>query len=244
MHHVVLERWSRGASPLHRRDARAKAIALVVFLILLATCHVNLAALGVLYFVLLLSVIRFARLPLAGALVRSAIVLPFSLVFATVSLLAGDPGRAASLLIKSYLSALAVLTLISTTPLPNLLRGLEQMGVPHFLLMVSQFLYRYLFVISEEAQHMRIAATSRGSSIRGFVAHKERFRAAAGALAVLFARSYARAERIHRSMISRGFVGKFRLLAAPGFGWKDLAFLAVALALPAAARLAAERWPV
>ena len=31
-------------------------------------------------------------------------------------------------------------------------------GAPRFLLMVAQFLYRYLFVISEEAQHMRKAA--------------------------------------------------------------------------------------
>lgn len=243
MHHVVLERWSRGASLLHRRDARAKTIALLVFLVLLATAHRDLLALGACYFALLLSAILIGRLPLAGALARSAIVLPFSLVFAAVSLLAGDSARAIALLAKSYLSALAVLILISTTPIPSLLRGLEQMGVPHFLLMVSQFLYRYLFVISEEAQHMRIAAVSRGSSVQGFVGHKDRFRAAAGALAVLFARSYARAERVHRAMLSRGFEGHFRLLTMPRFGWADTAFLAVALLLPAAARMAAERWP-
>jgi energy-coupling factor transporter transmembrane protein EcfT len=39
LHHVVLERWSRGASPLHRRDPRAKLAALLVFLVVLATAH-------------------------------------------------------------------------------------------------------------------------------------------------------------------------------------------------------------
>ena len=39
MHHVVLDRWSRGESALHRRDARAKTIAVLVFLIVLATAR-------------------------------------------------------------------------------------------------------------------------------------------------------------------------------------------------------------
>ncbi|HZT33663.1 MAG TPA: energy-coupling factor transporter transmembrane component T [Bryobacteraceae bacterium] len=236
MHHVVLERWSRGRSVLHRRDARAKTLALLVFLVVLATSYGPLAALSGVYFALLLSALLLARLPVAGALARSALVLPFSVAFAAVSLLAGDAPRAAALLSKSYLSALAVLILISTTPLPQLLRGLEQIGVPHFLLMVAQFLYRYLFVISEEAQHMRVAALSRGASVRGMAARRARFRAAAGALAVLFARSYARAGGIHRAMLSRGFQGRFHLLAAPRFGWADAAFLLLAALLPAAAR--------
>ena len=90
-------------------------------------------------------------------------MLPFTAVFAAVSWLAGDPARGAALVLKSYLSALAVLLLVSTTPLPVLLRGFEIAGAPRFLLMVAQFLYRYLFVISEEAQHMRKAAAWRAA---------------------------------------------------------------------------------
>ena len=100
-------------------------------------------------------------------LTRAAVVLPFTLVFAIITILAGDLERAGLLLGKSYLSALAVLALVSTTPLPQLLRGLEMLGVPRFLLMVAQFLYRYLFVISEEAQHMRVAAASRRTAAQG-----------------------------------------------------------------------------
>jgi cobalt/nickel transport system permease protein len=78
------------------------------------------------------------------------------------------------------------------------------------LVLVAQFLYRYLFVISEQAQHMRLAAASR-QGIPG-VHRRSRFRAAAGALAVLFARSYYRAEGIDRAMLARGFSGRFPLL--------------------------------
>ena len=64
MHHVVLERWSRGASPLHRRDPRVKVLALLVFLIVLATAHRDLLLLAAACFVLLCATAAVARLPL------------------------------------------------------------------------------------------------------------------------------------------------------------------------------------
>lgn len=225
---------------MHRRDPRAKTIALLVFLVAVATTYRSFAVLAPVYLVFLLATAAAAGLPLFGALARAAVVLPFSAVFAVICVVAGDPYRAGLLAGKSYLSALAVLILVSTTPLPQLLRGLEMMGVPNFLLMVTQFLYRYLFVIAEEAAHMRTAGLSRGASVRGLVAHGARFRAAAGALAVLFARSYARAESIHRAMEARGFRGRFRLLSTLRFGWADAVFLLIATLAPAAVRLVLE----
>ena len=233
MHHVVLEHWSRGESFVHRRDPRAKVLALLAFLIAPATAHERVEAMAALSFVLLLVALLGARLPLWSALRRAAVVLPFVLGFAAISWLSGDPERALTLIAKSYLSSLAVLVLVTTTPLPRLLRGLESMGVPRFLLMVAQFLYRYLFVISEQAQHMRMASQCRGGLLRG-----QGFRAAAGALAVLFARSYARAESIHHAMIARGFQGHFQLLEQARFGWADALFLAGSAGAPIMGRLA------
>jgi cobalt/nickel transport system permease protein len=182
-----------------------------------------------------------AKLPLFPVLARAGAVLPFTAVFAIVSWLAGDPARGAALVMKSYLSALAVLILVSTTPLPALLRGFERLGAPRFLLMVAQFLYRYLFVISEEAQHMSKAASARGATARGLLGNSERFRAAAGALAVLFARSYSRAEQIHRAMSARSFPGHFRPLMELHFHPADALFIAFGVALPLLVRIAIER---
>ena len=89
------------------------------------------------------------------------LVLPFSLTFALISWLAGEPLRALALVEKSYLSTVAVLLLAGVTPLPLLLGGLERLGSPRLLVLVAQFLYRYLFVLSEQAQHMRLAASCR-----------------------------------------------------------------------------------
>jgi cobalt/nickel transport system permease protein len=151
LHHVVLERWSRGSSFLHRRDARAKILALLVFLVVVAISNREFELLALCYSGLLLTAVVSARLPVLGALRRAAVVLPFSLTFAGLCWISGEPRRAALLVEKSYISALAALLLVATTPLPQLLRGLDMLGVPGFLLMVAQFLYRYLFVITEQA---------------------------------------------------------------------------------------------
>jgi len=132
-----------------------------------------------------------------------AAVLPFAFCFAVASALAGDSAHAVRLLIRAYLSAFAALLLIATTPMPDLIAGLEWLRVPRFLLQVMQFLYRYLMVLMEEATAMRQAGSARGGSLG-----KLRFRQAAAAAGVLFARSYARAEAIHRAMLSRGFEGR------------------------------------
>jgi cobalt/nickel transport system permease protein len=230
VHHVVLDQWSRGGSPLHHRDPRVKIIALLVFLIVLATARQAVPLLAAGMFALLVGTLLWARLPVMGAVTRAGIVLPFTLVFAVVNWMAGDPSRGMALAMKSYLSALAALIVVSTTPLPVLLRGFEMLGAPRFLLMVAQFLYRYLFVISEEAQHMRKAAASRGGS----------FRSAAGALAVLFARSYKQAGEIHRAMLARGFQGRFHPLQTPHFHAADIVFAISATAAPVALRAALE----
>jgi len=222
LHHVRVDQWSRGSSPLHARDPRAKILALVVFLIVLATTPANAAVPLAIDFALLLAGTMIAGLPLAGVLLRAMVVLPFSLTFGTLSWLAGDRWRAIGLIEKSYLSAVAILLVIGVTSLPALLTGLERLGAPRMFVLITQFLYRYLFVISEQAQHMRLAAASRQGDPH--LHRKRHFRAAAGALAVLFARSYYRAEGIHRAMLSRAFTGRFPALDSQNFRPLDAAF--------------------
>jgi cobalt/nickel transport system permease protein len=222
---------------MHRLDPRAKIVALLVFLMVLATEHRHLGILSGGLMVLLMTALAWARLPVVAAVMRAGIVVPFTAVFVCISWWAGEPGRGIALLLKSYLSALAVMVVVATTPLPALIRGMEMTRTPRFLLMVIQFLYRYLFVISEEAQHMVKAASSRGTTSRRWVG----FHAAAGALAVLFARSYGRAEDIHRAMLARGFEGHFRTLDVPRFRSADACFAVAASLVPILWRAAVDR---
>jgi cobalt/nickel transport system permease protein len=228
VHHVVVESWSRRASPLHARDARAKLGALLAFLIAVSTTppESQIAFAG--YAALLLVAILSARLPMTALLRRALLVLPFSATFGLITWLGGNPMRAISLGEKSFLSGLAALLLVATTPLADLMRGLESLRVPRSLLLTIEFVYRYLFVISEQAQHMRLAARSRGSS----------FRASAGALGVLFARSWERADGIYYAMLARGFNGRFPAFTAARFASVDVAFLLAAASAAILVRVA------
>ena len=213
-----------------------KILAVLAWLVAIGTTPRITPILAACYLALLIGVTVVARLPVRSVLVRAAGVLPFSATFAVISFAAGEAARAEALVAKSYLSALAVLVLAGTTPLPKLLHGLESLGVPRFLTLVVQFLYRYLFVISEQAQHMRMAALARGSQSRRGRRIAERFRAAAGAVATLFARSHTRAESIHGAMLARGFQGRMEAMAAPSLRAADAWFLAAGVLAAAAPR--------
>ena len=186
-----------------------------------------------LYFVLLIAVAAAARLPLPAILLRAAAILPFALTFALVSAIAGEPARAVMLVVRGYLSALAALLLMSTTPIPDLLAGLEWLRFPRFLLQVMQLLYRYLTVLMDEAGSMQQASLARAGRIRLL-----QFRQASSAAGVLFARSWARAQAIHRAMISRGFDGHMPAFKHPRFGAVDAGFAAGAVVLIAGMRVA------
>lgn len=230
MHHLVVDRWSRGDGPLHARHAQAKILALLAFLVAVSTTPWGArAALGG-YAALLLAAIAASRLPYCGLLARAALVLPFSATFAMITWWSGDGARALAQVGKSYLSGLAVLLFITTTPFTESVRVLEQWRSPRSLLLVMQFLYRYLFVIAEQAQHMRQAVSCRGG--RG----RSGFHSAAGMVGVLFARSWQRAEGVHQAMLARGFRGRFTTRPAAPFRPADGVFLCAALAASGAIR--------
>jgi cobalt/nickel transport system permease protein len=212
-----------------------KIVALLVFLVVVAITPARSGSAGLGYLILLAVAESTARLSPPAARRALAVILPFSLTLAVAIWLSGDPGRAIEVVFKSLFSAWAVSLVIATTPLPELLRGLEGLGVPRFLLMVAQFLYRYLFVITEQGHRMRLGALCRGGFRR-----RHGFRAAAGALGVLFARSHERAEKIHRAMLARGYPGRFRLLTESRIGGADIAFLAIAVAGSVGASLASR----
>jgi cobalt/nickel transport system permease protein len=224
VHHLVIDRWSRGSSSLHQRDPRAKLAALLVFLIVLSTTRPAAQWAFAAYAVLLGVAASRARLPILGLAGRAALVLPFSATFALLTWWSGDSMRALALAEKSFLSGIAALLLVGTTPLTGWTAALESWHVPRMLILVIQFVYRYLFVIAEQAQRMRWAAVCRGS-------HKTRgFRLAAGLVGVLFARSWQRADGIYHAMLARGFRGRFVPATPAPFRSSDALFFSTCLA--------------
>jgi len=188
--HFAFDEWSRGGSWLHRLDARwklAAALAALVFTSLRGEAWMAAPA------PLLLALA--ARLPAHALVWRAAAVLPFAVVFAWMSWLAGDSARAAALLWRPYVSALWVALLMAATPLEEVLAAAARFGAPRLVLEVMHFIWRYLGVLSEQAWRMRTAAAARGAD--------RSFEVSAASLAVLFAASYQRAVRVHRAQLAR-----------------------------------------
>ena len=111
MHHVALDQWSRGASVLHRRDARVKILALVAFLIAVATLRVGSPMALIAFGVLASAGILAARVPPGAMLLRAAVVLPFAGVFAIISLATGQPCRTVAMRLEHARGASFVLCL-------------------------------------------------------------------------------------------------------------------------------------
>lgn len=229
--HIAIEQWNQRESWLHARDARAKLAALLIFLVTISTTVPGAYAAWGLYATLLAIAALASGIPPAAILWRSALILPFSATFAGITWFSGDPDRAVALLTKSWLSAVATILIAGTTPLAQLSWALEFAHIPRVLVMVIQFVYRYLFVIAAQAQQMRWASLSRRGRSRAAT-----FRGAAGAIGVLFARSWERADAIHQAMLARGFQGHMPLLTRPGFASADYLLLAVSGAASLAIR--------
>ena len=230
MRHVTVDDWSTRTGVLHRRDARAKIVALLAVLV---TISVSTHLTSFLALAALLGIgVTLSRAPLAGVAARVGGLLVFPLIFAALIVFSGDTERAVLLLARSGLSLTAILVTIATTPTPRMLRALLWFGVPTMLVEVVQFVYRYLFVLGEEAWHMRTAAALRGGG--------RSVPAAASTVGVLFGRAYGRAEGIHRAIASRNFSGLMSAPARDRFTGYDAAF-AAAVGLFAVACIAFER---
>jgi len=231
LHHVMLDHFAAGQTPVHRLDPAVKtvaAMAVILATVLVGRDHflplVPLAAALAAYHAV-------GRIPLGYAAKRLLIVSPLAAAVAILfpflesgsavwSLSVGgwviqvtDAGclRAANLLAKFFLSVWAALLLVSTTRFQDLLHAFERLRVPRLLVTQLAFMYRYLWVLSDEMMRLRMARAARDG---GAGPWRLRFHSRTGLLGVLFLRTYDRAERVYWAMAARGFDGTI-LSAAP-----------------------------
>lgn len=212
-----------GSSPVHRLPAEVKIVAAIaVVLCVVATPREAFPAFGG-YLLLLATVWAVARIPPGWIARRALIEAPFVVLAVLLPITGGapyvewpqigqlgltlsEPGLlgAWNILVKGTLGVLTSLTLAATTPLRDLLLGLQRLHAPAIVVTIATLMLRYVDVIVDEARRMRIARISRG--------HDPRFLWQAGATArgvgSLFVRSYERGERVHLAMLSRGWTGR------------------------------------
>lgn len=202
---------------VHRLPAHVKIAATVLFVVAVVATPRQVIWAFALDVALLVGAARAAALPAAFVARRLRIEAPF-LAFAVLLPLIGRPPRvevlgiswsspglwaAWEVVAKGTLGVGAAILLGATTPVAELLRGMERLRVPRSLTAIAGFMVRYLAVIVDEAARMRIARVSRGYDARWL----GQARATAASAGTLFVRSYERGERVHLAMLSRGYAG-------------------------------------
>jgi cobalt/nickel transport system permease protein len=202
MHHDFIDRYSRLASPVHRaRPGFKVAFTLTVLLSAVATAPGQLSQLFV-PALCLLALVAASRVPVMFLATRLALLEPFVLSVALLSFL--QPGGTQvfiALLARGTLCLLAVIVLSNTTAFADLLRVLRALRVPVMLVTTLALMYRYVFVLVDEAERMQRARASRTFSRR--TAHLWHTRATV--VGQLFVRSTERAEHIYAAMCARGW---------------------------------------
>lgn len=202
MRHDFLDRYSRLDSPVHRVPAGVKLVAalvVVVGVVLLPPSRlIFLAAVAG----LLLAVAALSRIPWTALLWRVVVLEPFVLGVAILALFQPGGWRLfLTLVAKSTVCIAAMVLLSNTTSFSDLLRVLKAWNMPALLVTTLSLMYRYLFVLVDEAQRMKRARAS-----RTFAPQRSRtWHAMATVVSQLFIRSSERAERIYAAMCARGW---------------------------------------
>ena len=115
----------------------------------------------------------FVALPFALAAI-SAIFSPLGQPLAewtlgSLKLIPTDVGliKFASILLRSWLSVQAAILLVATTRFPDMIHAFEHLHVPAILTTIVSFLYRYLFVLTDEVMRLLRARQSRSATVTG-----------------------------------------------------------------------------
>jgi cobalt/nickel transport system permease protein len=145
--------------------------------------------------------------------------------------------RFVSIALKSWLSVQMAVVLVGSTPFPVLLMAMRALKIPRLLAAIVGLMWRYLFVLADEALRLLRARESRsaapvdgrGRRVGGSLAW--RARVAGGMVGNLFLRAFDRADRIYAAMLSRGYDGEVRTLPLPAIHAGQWAVLFAGLAL-------------
>jgi cobalt/nickel transport system permease protein len=236
MHIHFLDPYRPLRSPVHELDARVKFVLTLAFIV---TCSLTPVAAWPAYVLLgaiVLSVEILSGLGVTYVLKRAALALPFALAafpviftaegrelfsisMGALSLQATVEGleRFASIVLKSWLSVQAAIVMAASSPFPELLQAMRAVGVPRMLVAMFGLMWRYLFVLVDEALRLMRARAARSGhasepGARPGGSALWRARVAGGMAGSLLLRAFERSERIYAAMLARGYDGETRSL--------------------------------
>jgi len=231
LHFNLVDQYHDRDSAVHRLDPRVKAVATFFIVLSVSLTPQGAWAAFAAFLALVLAGAWAAQLGLGFTVRRSLIALPFMLAALAIPFVTPGPTvfevpglgwtisgpgliRFVSILMRSWLAVQAAILLAATTPFADLLWGLRGLRLPQALVATVGFMYRYLFVLMDEALRMLRARAARSPRTPGVPKPSLRWqgRMAGSMVGSLFLRALERSERVFAAMASRGYDGQVRSL--------------------------------
>lgn len=239
MHVHFLDPFHSGDSLIHRLDPRVKLVLALAFILTASFTPFGAWAAYILLLAIVLSVEMLTDLGIRYFLKRAFLATPF--VLAALPLIFTVPGtplatfsigawtftislegveRVLSIAFKSWVSVQVAIVLAATTPFPQLLAAMRALHVPKLLVAIFGLMWRYIFVMADEALRLLRARAARSGASRddryktgGTLAW--RTRTTGGMAGNLLVRSFERGDRIYAAMSARGYDGEVRTFPLP-----------------------------
>jgi cobalt/nickel transport system permease protein len=239
LHFHFHDPYQHGDSLVHRFDARVKLLLAIAFIL---TVALQPPAAWPVYMLLVFLITAFdllSELGMVYILKRSLLFVPFTLAALPLIFSDNGPGltalsigpwnlaistngleRFVSIALKSWISIQAAIILASTTSIPAILAAMREFKMPRPLVQIFALMWRYLFVMADEALRMLRARASRSGQLEkpgGNPGANVSWRArVTGAMAgSLFVRAIERSDRIYMAMLARGYDGEIHTFSQP-----------------------------
>ena len=217
---LKLDDIASGDSVIHNLDGRVKLISTVIIIIF--TVFSEKLIVPIIMEIFLLSILYLSKVPLKDAFKRIALLLPFGGIiiifqpfihpgnvlwtYSWMEITDTGLNWAILLLARLIASLTAIVLLSSTSPMQEIVASFRKLKMPKELAMILSITVRFLFVFIDELTTIRNAQKSRNFNIHSnLVSYKWRLRQIGYTIAMMFLKSYEQGERVHKSMVSRGF---------------------------------------
>jgi len=255
VHIHFLDPYQPGESKIHLLDPRVKLVLTLAFILTTALTPIGAWPIYILLFSIILSIEILSELGVVYVLKRAMLAIPFVLaalpvIFTTsgqelvrfsfgewsFNITVTGLGRFISIALKSWISIQAAIVLASSTTFPELLVAMQAIKAPRLLVAIFGLMWRYLFVLGDEALRLMRARLARSghSDLSGLKPGGNiywRAKVTGGMAGSLFLRAFERSDRIYMAMISRGYDGEVRASPLPGLGSGDRLFLVSSLGI-------------
>ena len=207
-------------SPIHYLEGRIKLISTILIIL---TCVISKELfIPIILEIMLLAILKIAifsyfdsfkrllmLLPFGGAIkIFQPFIQPGNIIWSYTWLHITDVGLnwAILLLARMVVSLTAIIIYSSTTPLQEMASSFRKLKMPRDLAMILSIMVRFLFLFVDELSAIRKSQKSRNFSIHSKnTPYKWRVKQVGYTIGMMFLKAYEQGERVHKSMVSRGF---------------------------------------